>query len=83
MKKEDIGALQITQFNYILPDERLLKYPLPQRNSSKLLQYHNAAITAYQFNELPALLPQESLLLFNNTRVIHARLLFRRRLVPD
>src|SRR5690606_28386302 len=40
--------------------------------------YHNAAITAYQFNELPALLPQESLLLFNNTRVIHARLLFRK-----
>lgn len=78
MKKEDIGALQITQFNYILPDEKIAKYPLPQRNSSKLLQYHNAAITAYQFNELPALLPQESLLLFNNTRVIHARLLFRK-----
>ena len=63
MKKEDIGALQITQFNYILPDEKIAKYPLPQRNSSKLLQYHNAAITAYQFNELPALLPGGPVLL--------------------
>lgn len=78
MKKDDIGALQISQFNYPLSDEKIAKYPLPQRDSSKLLQYHDAAITSHVFNDLSELLPHESLLLFNNTRVIHARLLFRK-----
>ena len=76
MKKDDIGALQISRFNYHLPDEKIAKYPLPQRDSSKLLHYYDAQLSSCVFNDLPALLPRESLLLFNNTRVIHARLLF-------
>jgi len=76
MKKDDIRQLQISQFNYTLPDEKIAKYPLPQRDMSKLLRYNDAQISSYTFTELPSLLPGESLLLFNNTRVIHARLLF-------
>ncbi len=78
MKKDDIGALRISRFNYHLPDEKIAKYPLPQRDNSKLLHYHDAQLTSFMFNDLPDLLPHESLLLFNNTRVIHARLLFRK-----
>lgn len=78
MKKDDIGELQISRFNYHLPDDKIAKYPLSQRDSSKLLQYRDGALSSCRFNELPALLPEESLLLFNNTRVIHARLLFHK-----
>lgn len=76
MKKDDIRQLQMSRFNYPLPEEKIAKYPLYQRDMSKLLQYNDAQISSYTFMELPALLPGESLLLFNNTRVIHARLLF-------
>jgi S-adenosylmethionine:tRNA ribosyltransferase-isomerase len=76
MKKYQIGELQISHFNYDLPDDKIARYPLSQRDTSKLLLYRNAQLSSCTFNELPALLPQESLLLFNNTRVIHARLLF-------
>jgi S-adenosylmethionine:tRNA ribosyltransferase-isomerase len=78
MKKNHIGELAISRFNYNLPDAKIAKYPLPQRDMSKLLQYHDGQIASYTFTDLPALLPEESLLLFNNTRVIHARLLFQK-----
>lgn len=78
MKKDDIRQLQISRYNYILPDEKIAKYPLLQRDASRLLLYDGGEISATLFRELPELLPRESLLLFNNTRVIHARLLFRR-----
>ena len=78
MKKDDIRQLQISRFNYILPDEKIAKYPLLQRDGSRLLLYNGGEISDTRFRELPGLLPRESLLLFNNTRVIHARLLFQR-----
>ena len=78
MKKDDIRQWQISRFNYPLPEEKIAKYPLPQRDMSKLLHYNDAQISSYTFAELPSLLPGDSLLLFNNTRVIHARLLFYR-----
>ena len=78
MKKDDIQELQISRFNYHLPDHKIAKYPLSQRDRSKLLQYRDGLLSSFTFNELPTLLPEESLLLFNNTRVIHARLLFQK-----
>lgn len=79
MQKENIKQLQISQYNYHLPDERIAKYPLQQRDASKMLVYDGDKISTSQFGELPELLPEGSLLLFNNTRVIHARLLFHKK----
>lgn len=78
MQKEFIEQQQISQYNYSLPDERIAKYPLQQRDASKLLVYDGQKIGTARFTELPQLLPEGSLLLFNNTRVIHARLLFQK-----
>lgn len=76
MKKDRIQQLQISQYSYELPDGKIAKYPLQQRDASKLLVYDGDKISTSQFVKLPGLLPEGSLLLFNNTRVIHARLLF-------
>jgi S-adenosylmethionine:tRNA ribosyltransferase-isomerase len=70
--------LRAQALNYELPDKRIAKYPLPQRDQSKLLVWNNGNITDARFRELPGLLPPDSLLVFNNTRVIRARLLFRK-----
>lgn len=78
MKKEDIEFLHISHFDYILPDNKIAKYPLSNRDSSKLLLYEASNIQAKQFFDLVDLLPRDSLLIFNNTRVIHARLIFRK-----
>lgn len=78
MLKEKIGQLQISQYNYPLPESRIAKYPLSKRDTSKLLLYREGNISSSQFNRLPEILPADSLLLFNDTKVIHARLLFRK-----
>lgn len=78
MQKEKIRQLQISQYNYHLPDDKIAKYPLQQRDASKLLLYDGTGIITSRFAELPGLLPEGSLLLFNNTKVIHARLLFQK-----
>ncbi len=78
MKKAEIGRLSIDRFDYPLPDEKIAKYPLPDRDASKLLIYDSDEITADRFRALADYLPADSLLLFNNTRVIHARLIFRK-----
>ena len=70
--------LSVTDFSYQLPDERIARYPLEERDQSKLLVWHNSRISDHRFTELPELLPPHSLLIFNNTRVIRARLLFTR-----
>jgi S-adenosylmethionine:tRNA ribosyltransferase-isomerase len=66
------------EFDYALSQDRLAEYPLPRRDSSKLLYYKNGQITASTFEYLPELLPQNSLLILNNTRVIEARILFQK-----
>ncbi len=76
MKKEEIAHLPISRFSYHLPDDLIARYPLPQRDGSRLLLYGEGAIHSAQFTDLPEQLPVGSMLLFNNTRVIHARLLF-------
>lgn len=68
----------IEDFDYPLPEERIAKFPLEQRDRSKLLFYHNGEIAESQFFHVPELLPQNSLLIFNNTKVIHARLFFQK-----
>lgn len=78
IKQEDICKIKISQYNYHLPDDKIAKYPLDQRDASKLLVYKGAETTTSRFSELPRLLPEGSLLLFNNTRVIHTRLLFQK-----
>lgn len=70
--------LAIKDFVYELPDERIAKYPLPERDQSKLLLYHNHTIADHTFTSLPDLLPAGSLLVFNNTKVVQARLIFHK-----
>ncbi|WP_018477306.1 S-adenosylmethionine:tRNA ribosyltransferase-isomerase [Pontibacter roseus] len=70
--------LAIKDFVYELPDDRIAKFPLPERDQSKLLYYHRENITNYTFTDLPQLLPPGSLLVFNNTKVVQARLLFQK-----
>ena len=78
MKNKSVESISISEYNYHLPDERIAKYPLDKRDQSKLLHYCNGAIKIQSFFELPELLPPNSLMVFNNTRVIHARLLFKK-----
>lgn len=70
--------LSAQALNYELPDERIAKYPLPQRDQSKLLIWKGGDIIDSQFQTLPDFLPEDSLLIFNNTKVIRARLLFQK-----
>jgi S-adenosylmethionine:tRNA ribosyltransferase-isomerase len=70
--------LSIRDFNYLLPENRIAKYPLPERDSSKLLIYKNGKISEDIYRNLDSHIPAHSLLIFNNTRVIEARLLFQK-----
>ncbi|MDD2437641.1 MAG: S-adenosylmethionine:tRNA ribosyltransferase-isomerase [Massilibacteroides sp.] len=70
--------IRIAEYNYPLPDERIARFPLEKRDESKLLLYRNGEIGESRFKHLPELLPKNSLVVFNNTRVIQARLLFRK-----
>ncbi len=74
----DPSRIKIEAYDYPLPDERIAKYPLAKRDRSKLLVLKNGEISEKVFSEIPDLLPQDALLLFNETRVIQARLLFRK-----
>ena len=70
--------LHISDFNYPLTDERIAKYPLAQRDLSKLLIYRHGEISQDTFVNLPDYLPSGALMVFNNTKVIRARLHFRK-----
>ena len=74
----DPRNISIADYDYPLPDERIAKFPLAERDQSKLLVYRNGEIAESQFFHLPELLPEGAMLLFNNTKVIHARLFFRK-----
>lgn len=70
--------ITIEDYTYELPDERIAKYPCPQRDQSRLLIYRAGQISDQTFAQLPESLPTDSLLVRNNSRVIRARLLFRK-----
>ncbi len=86
MAKIDPRNIEIKNYDYPLPDERIAKYPLAQRDQSKLLVWHPASsdgvgegtIDEHHFFELPDQIPAGSMIVFNNTRVIQARLHFRK-----
>lgn len=71
-----IPEIHIEDFNYPLEDSRIAKYPLPERDSSKLLYYRAGTVSEYVFRELPSLLPDGALMVFNDTKVVPARLHF-------
>jgi len=68
----------INDFTYQLPEDRIAKYPLPERDASKLLVYSGGKITNDIFRNLDQHLPSNSLLIFNDTKVIEARILFQK-----
>jgi len=76
--KENPKHIRISEFNYPLPDERIAKFPLPVRDQSKLLLYRHGEVSEDRFTSLPEHLPSGSLMIFNNTKVIQARLHFRK-----
>ena len=79
----DTKHIQIRDYDYPLPDHRIAKFPLAERDSSKLLVYEGGNISETVFRSLPSLLPEGSLMVFNNTRVIQARLHFRKGEAQD
>ncbi len=74
----DIRKIQINEYAYHLPDERIAKFPLAERDCSKLLVYRSGELQEDVFSSLPRYLPKDSLMVFNNTKVIQARLHFRK-----
>ena len=74
----DTKHIQIKDFNYNLPDERIAKFPLAKRDNSKLLLYRHGEVTEDVFHNIAQYLPQGALMVFNNTKVIQARLHFRK-----
>ena len=75
MKTENI---HISDYNYLLPDDKIAKFPKEQRDQSKLLVYQSGKIKEDIFYNLPKYLPKNSLMVFNNTKVIQARLHFKK-----
>ncbi len=70
--------IRIEDYNYPLPENRIAKYPVKERDASRLLHLTDGIVKEYKFRDVPALLPAESLLVFNETKVVQARLLFRK-----
>ncbi|HBX88746.1 MAG TPA: S-adenosylmethionine tRNA ribosyltransferase [Marinilabiliaceae bacterium] len=74
-----IPEINISDYQYILPPERIARYPLEKRDDSKLLVYNKGHIAHSAFRQLADFLPDNTLLVFNNTRVIRARLQFKKQ----
>ncbi|MBO7547800.1 MAG: S-adenosylmethionine:tRNA ribosyltransferase-isomerase [Bacteroidales bacterium] len=73
-----IPSINTADFSYPLDEERIAKYPLPERDASKLLRYRGGEVDEFHFRDLPDLLPDDAMLVFNDTKVVPARLFFRR-----
>jgi S-adenosylmethionine:tRNA ribosyltransferase-isomerase len=72
------GTLSLSEFGYDLSDEKIARYPLEQRDNSKLLVWRGGKIEDGIYSELPRFLPGPSLLVFNDSRVVEARILFKK-----
>ena len=70
--------IDINDFNYELPDERIAKFPLEERTKSKLLVYDNGTIRESRFENVATYLPEGAMLVFNNTRVVRARMVMHK-----
>ena len=75
---KDTKHIKISEFNYPLPDERIAKFPLSTRDESKLLVYRHGEVSEDRFTSLPDYLEPGEMMVFNNTKVIQARLHFRK-----
>ena len=75
---DKLRNIRIEDYTYNLPDERIAKFPLAEREASKLLIYRGGRIEESRFSEVRRLLRAGQMLVFNNTKVIHARLFFRK-----
>lgn len=78
MTKLSVQDIRIEEYNYALPDDRIARYPLPDRNLSKLLVFDGTEIITDRFNAIANHIAPGSLMVFNNTRVIQARLYFEK-----
>ena len=78
MNELSITDIKLSDYTYELPDERIAKFPLTERDHSKLQVYHQGEITHTQFYQIADYLPKGSLLVFNNTKVIPARIHFQK-----
>jgi len=74
----DPKKISILDYTYALPDERIALHPLPERDASKLLIFKNGHLSEDRYSNIAAHLPANSLLVFNNSRVIRARLRFKK-----
>lgn len=70
--------INIENYNYDLPEDKIAKFPLESRDESKLLVIENEVVSERLFSELPKLIDRENLIIYNNTKVIHARLFFQK-----
>ncbi len=70
--------IRISEYTYSLPEEKIAKYPLPNRDDSKILIFENSSISDSKFSNLDRILPKESIMVINRTKVIPARLFFRK-----
>lgn len=77
-KETEIEEIRLSDYEYTLPEDRIAKFPLEKRDESKLLQFKNGTISHHRFFELPDFVPAGSMMVFNNTKVIPARLIFQR-----
>lgn len=75
----DPKHIHISDYNYPLPDDRIAKYPMAERDASRLLVFRSGTVSEAPFLHLPDYLPSGELMVFNNTRVIQARLHFRKQ----
>ena len=76
MQPKDISILD---FNYHLPEEKIAKFPLTERDLSKLLVYKNGNVSEDIYRNIASHLPENSLLIFNNTKVVEARVIFQKK----
>src|SRR6478672_5359695 len=70
--------LRIEDYRYDLPDEQVAKYPLPERDASRLLVYKDGKTTEDSYRNIAGHIPAGALMVFNQTKVVHARLLFKK-----
>jgi S-adenosylmethionine:tRNA ribosyltransferase-isomerase len=78
MINETIKNIKLTDFYYDLPQSRIAQFPLEERDEAKLLVYSKGQLTDTHFYDIGAYLPKDAFLIFNDTKVIHARLLFKK-----
>jgi S-adenosylmethionine:tRNA ribosyltransferase-isomerase len=74
----NVEEICIEEYNYNLPNERIAAFPLEERDASKLLVYQNGIIKETIYKNIAEYIPEKAMVIFNNTKVIHARLLFQK-----